>query len=101
MAPKEFIVPEIKGLPAERATIKSKYEEDVHENGHQAVWGSYWNKMLGWGYKCCFSFDKRSKCRGEEGKIETIKREYELEMKVKLEKEAEEQKRIEEQNKKF
>jgi hypothetical protein len=45
--------------------------------------------MLGWGYKCCFSFDKKSKCRGEEGKIETIKKEYELELRVKQEKEAE------------
>lgn len=56
--------------------IKSKYEEDVHSNGHSSVWGSYWHNHFGWGYKCCYSFDKRSKCRGEEGKVETIKTEY-------------------------
>ena len=65
--------------------IRSKYEEDIHENEHSSVWGSYWHPMLGWGFKCCYSFDKKSKCKGEEGKIETIKREYELEIKTKRE----------------
>ena len=23
--------------------VKSKYEEDVFENGHSSVWGSYWH----------------------------------------------------------
>jgi hypothetical protein len=46
------------------------------------VWGSYWHPILGWGYKCCFSFDKNAKCKGEEGKIETIKIEYEIEIKA-------------------
>jgi hypothetical protein len=65
--------------------IRSKYEEDLHKNGHTSVWGSYWHPILGWAYKCCYSFDKKSKCKGEEGKIETIKREYELEVKQKIE----------------
>lgn len=59
--------------------MKSKYDEDVFTNGHTSVWGSYWHAHLGWGYRCCFSFDLHGKCRGEEGKVETIKREYELE----------------------
>jgi len=69
--------------------IRSKYEEDIHENGHSSVWGSYWHPILGWGFKCCYSFDKKSTCKGEEGKIETIKREYELEIKTKREQEEE------------
>ncbi len=67
--------------------ISTKYEENVFDNGHSTVWGSYWHPVLGWGYRCCYSFDKKSKCKGEEGKIETIKREYEIEMQAKREKE--------------
>ena len=63
--------------------VVSKYEEDIHENGHSTVWGSYWHPVLGWGYRCCFSFDKKGKCRGEESKVETIKKEYELELQAK------------------
>lgn len=81
--------------------IRTKYDENIFVNGHSSVWGSYWHPHLGWGYKCCYSFDKKSKCRGEEGKIETIKKEYELENKLKREKEEEEKRRIEEENKKF
>jgi hypothetical protein len=51
---------------------------------------------LGRGYKCCFSFDKNSKCRGEEGKIETIK--GRLSLKVK---EEELKKKILEENSEF
>ena len=35
--------------------IKSKYEEDVFINDHTSVWGSWFNKHLGWGYHCCHS----------------------------------------------
>lgn len=42
--------------------IRSKYEEDVHTNGHTSVWGSYWHKHFGWGYRCCYSYDKNSQC---------------------------------------
>jgi hypothetical protein len=77
--------------------IKSRYEEDVHINGHISVWGSYWHPEFGWGFQCCYSFDKRTpKCRGEEGKVETIKREYELELKNKALQEEIERKRVEE-----
>jgi hypothetical protein len=34
--------------------VKSKYDEDVFENGHTSVWGSYWSPNIGWGYRCCF-----------------------------------------------
>ena len=85
LKPKEFQVPDLK-LPQKPKIsrglvgIRSKYEEDVYENDHQSVWGSYWHETLGWGYRCCYSFDRKSKCKGEEGKIDTIKREYELEI---------------------
>jgi len=35
-------------------TTKSKYKEDVSENGHTGVWGSYFEKdEMKWGYSCC------------------------------------------------
>ena len=55
----------------QRATIKSKYVEDVFENGHTSVWGSYWNNHR-WGYACCHSTIRQSYCAGtiiEEKKI--------------------------------
>ena len=81
--------------------VKSKYDEDVHEDGHCSVWGSYWHSVLGWGYRCCYCFDKKAKCRGEEGKVETIKKEYELELKQKESDEVEERKKVDELNLKF
>lgn len=74
---KEFQVPDLKYVQKSKTQeqprgivgIMSKYQEDIHEQGHSTVWGSYWHPVLGWGYKCCFSFDKNSKCNGEEGKI--------------------------------
>lgn len=56
--------------------IRSKYEEDIFENGHTAIWGSYYHEAFGWGYRCCFNHDKNVKCNGEEGKKENIKKEY-------------------------
>jgi pre-mRNA-processing factor SLU7 len=35
-----------------KAVKKSKYEEDVHVNGHTSVWGSLY-KDGKWGYACC------------------------------------------------
>lgn len=55
----------IKG--AEKAKIKSRYEEDVYINNHTSVWGSYWHEGQ-WGYKCCHSFIKESYCTGMAGK---------------------------------
>ncbi|UYV62152.1 SLU7, partial [Cordylochernes scorpioides] len=56
---------EVKG-GQEKASIKSKYEEDVYINNHTSVWGSYW-KNGQWGYKCCYSFIYNSYCTGAAG----------------------------------
>ena len=47
----------------QRATIKSKYVEDVHENEHTSVWGSFWRGHR-WGYGCCHSLLRQSYCTG-------------------------------------
>ena len=47
----------------QRAPVKSKYVEDIFENEHTAVWGSYWNKHR-WGYACCHSLLRQSYCTG-------------------------------------
>lgn len=54
----------------------SKYHEDVYRNGHTTVWGSFYHKSFGWGYKCCHSFDKNSNCKGERGLKEFYAKEY-------------------------
>ncbi|KAI9338532.1 Pre-mRNA splicing Prp18-interacting factor-domain-containing protein [Obelidium mucronatum] len=50
----------------ERATVRSKYEEDVLNQNHRTVWGSYWNAGR-WGYACCHSFTRSSYCTGQAG----------------------------------
>ncbi|KAL2260192.1 hypothetical protein VTK26DRAFT_5879 [Humicola hyalothermophila] len=55
----------IKGAP--RKAAKSKYPEDVFNNNHTSVWGSWWSDFK-WGYACCHSFVKNSYCTGEVGK---------------------------------
>ena len=47
----------------QRAPVKSKYVEDIYENEHTAVWGSYWSKHR-WGYACCHSLLRQSYCTG-------------------------------------
>jgi pre-mRNA-processing factor SLU7 len=47
----------------QRAPMKSKYVEDIHENEHTAIWGSYWNKHR-WGFACCHSLIRQSYCTG-------------------------------------
>jgi hypothetical protein len=47
----------------EQTTIRSRYEEDVFNNNHTAVWGSWWQGGR-WGYKCCHSTMKNSYCTG-------------------------------------
>ncbi len=51
----------------ENPVIRSRYEEDVYNNNHTSVWGSYWKEGR-WGYKCCHSFVKNSYCTGATGK---------------------------------
>ncbi|CAH8467590.1 mRNA splicing protein [Schistosoma haematobium] len=52
---------------AEKPTVKSRYEEDVFNNNHTSVWGSYWFNGQ-WGYRCCHSLIKESYCLGEKSK---------------------------------
>ena len=51
---------------AERAAQKSRYEEDVYDQNHTAVWGSFWKGGV-WGYACCRSHQKGSYCTGAKG----------------------------------
>lgn len=55
----------IKGAP--KKAVKSKYPEDVINNNHATVFGSWWHNFQ-WGYACCFSTVKNSYCTGEDGK---------------------------------
>ena len=51
---------------AEKMVAKSRYEEDVFEQNHKSVWGSFWQAGQ-WGYACCRSFQKNSYCTGIRG----------------------------------
>lgn len=52
----------------ERAKAKSRFEEDVYDNNHTAVWGSWYDLTTGqWGYKCCHSTISNSYCTGQAG----------------------------------
>jgi pre-mRNA-processing factor SLU7 len=51
---------------AERAAQKSRYEEDIYDQNHTAVWGSFWKGGI-WGYACCRSHQKGSYCTGKKG----------------------------------
>lgn len=64
----------IKGL--EKSIPKTKYLEDVRENGHKAVWGSWWKQSAPgatgiWGYACCHQTIRHAICTGEAGKEAT------------------------------
>ena len=48
--------------------IKSKYNENVMINDHTSVWGSWFSKILGWGYYCCYNINKNSYCLGSNAK---------------------------------
>ncbi|TPX70838.1 hypothetical protein SpCBS45565_g01412 [Spizellomyces sp. 'palustris'] len=50
----------------ERATVKSKYEEDYHPLNHTSVWGSWW-KDGQWGYACCHNMTRNAYCTGQAG----------------------------------
>ena len=48
---------------ATRMNINSRYQEDLHVNGHSTVWGSYFDMTdKVWGYSCCKSVDKSAVC---------------------------------------
>jgi pre-mRNA-processing factor SLU7 len=52
-----------------QAVAKSKYEEDLHVNGHTTVYGSFFHKgAWSWGYRDDHSLLKSSYCTGEKGR---------------------------------
>jgi len=51
----------------EKATARSKYEEDIHINNHTEIWGSYWENGE-WGFGCCKQLSKNSYCTGATGR---------------------------------
>jgi pre-mRNA-processing factor SLU7 len=57
---------------------KSKYPEDVYPQDHTSVWGSWWNKQLGWGFSCCHGTDRNAICLGDKGKKIAVIKEYRL-----------------------
>ena len=63
-------------------------------NNHTSVWGSYYDDELGWGYSCCLSHEKSSKCKGEDGKCEQLKENLERKMKKSNDNEETTQKKL-------
>jgi pre-mRNA-processing factor SLU7 len=55
----------IKGAP--KPKVKCMYAEDVMNNNHTSVWGSWWRDFK-WGYACCHATIKNSYCTGEDGR---------------------------------
>jgi len=51
----------------EKAIPKTKYVEDVLENNHSEIWGSYF-KDGKWGYSCCQQTFRNTYCTGETGR---------------------------------
>jgi pre-mRNA-processing factor SLU7 len=48
---------------------KTHYAEDVYENNHTSVFGSYYNRTSGeWGFACCWQCLRSSYCTGDAGK---------------------------------
>ena len=51
------------------ANLQSKYEEDVHINGHTSVWGSYFHRgAFRWGYADDHSLMRNTYCTGAAGR---------------------------------
>jgi hypothetical protein len=61
-----------------KRVVKSKYEEDVFANDHTSVWGSWYNKHLGWGYDCCHANEKSAYCVGLKGRERALARELKV-----------------------
>lgn len=59
--PKELVVDEKYVEYDKSGKVKNKLIEDLHVNGHNTVWGSFW-KDGKWGYKCCEQLEKDSTC---------------------------------------
>ena len=52
--------------PEARKVVRSKWDEDVLEGNHTAIWGSWWDDGK-WGYACCHSTTRGSYCTGIQG----------------------------------
>eukprot|EP00842_Homolaphlyctis_polyrhiza_P004712 jgi/Hompol1/5241/HPOL_004274-RA len=48
----------------EKASLKSKYEEDIYPLNHTSVWGSWWEAGK-WGYACCHATLRAAYCGGQ------------------------------------
>ncbi|KAJ2033706.1 mRNA splicing protein [Coemansia sp. RSA 922] len=46
---------------AEKATMGTRFKEDVHPLNHSSVYGSWWSDGK-WGYKCCRQFPRNAYC---------------------------------------
>ncbi|KAJ2439681.1 mRNA splicing protein [Coemansia sp. RSA 2337] len=46
---------------AEKATVGTRFKEDVHPLNHSSVYGSWWSDGK-WGYKCCRQFPRNAYC---------------------------------------
>jgi len=52
----------------EKAIPKSKWPEDILENNHTEIWGSWYDRETGkWGYKCCHQTFRNAYCTGKVG----------------------------------
>lgn len=53
----------------EKAQTLSKYTENVLQNNHTEIWGSWFNRSnMRWGFACCHSQVQNSYCTGDAGK---------------------------------
>ena len=80
---------QIKVSNAEEVTERLKKETEAfidkeqNRGGHSFIWGSWWNKELGWGYKCCHGVSKYERCLGEEAKALAILKQYKTQFQTK------------------
>lgn len=58
--------------------VKSKYEEDVYPKNHTTVYGSWWSKIMGWGFACCHTYEKEGDCEGDIGKKKNLAKEFKM-----------------------
>jgi pre-mRNA-processing factor SLU7 len=56
--------------------------KETKRGGHKNVWGSWWNKELGWGYKCCYGTNRYERCLGQNARALAVLKEYKLKNKL-------------------
>ena len=62
-----------KAIPRTEESTMSQYQEDVYENGHTSVWGSWFDlETKEWGYTCCKQTDHHSICSLSTKKIKQV-----------------------------